>query len=146
MALHSWPLSLTDDCRAHPSCHRPATLHRWGVRTFLCLLVNVNARFISSVVLLLKHQKNCKGLGPISLGVPTCGDSTVAISCAPLTLCCPSLPWHLPLVHKSQYWFQMQSIVQSSSMSVYHVYLIGTVWIVDLNCMQNTWCSVQVIL
>ena len=45
MALHSWPLSLTDDCRAHPSCHRPATQHRWGIGTFLCLLVNLKFHF-----------------------------------------------------------------------------------------------------
>ena len=31
-------------------------------------------------------------------------------------------------------------------MSIYYTCLLGTVWIVDLNCMTNQWCSVRLIL
>ena len=103
-------------------------------------------------MLLWKHQAAWQPkISLVSLGVPTCGDSTVAISCAPLTAV---LVLDLPLVHKNPDWVQMQNLVQFCSIIYLQcqsntlVYLaqFELFWIVDLDCMTNQWCSAQVIL
>ena len=103
-------------------------------------------------MLLWKHQAAWQPkISLVSLGVPTCGDSTVAISCAPLTAV---LVLDLPLVHKNPDWVQMQNLVQlwsiiylqCQSNTLVYLAQFELFWIVDLDCMTNQWCSVQVIL